>query len=93
MGRLWFVQHLVAAGYKHIAFLRQQISVNVKAMVTMQAARGAAIAATMKEAGLGKNIQVVYAGRNRARRRHGTDMLERANRPDAIFCWTDFICA
>ena len=90
LGATLVVQHLVAAGYKHIAFLSQQISVNEKAMVTMQRETG--YRAAMKEAGLGKNMQVAYAGqKSRETQTVARHMLEQRNRPDAIFCWTDFI--
>jgi LacI family transcriptional regulator len=90
LGARLVVQHLLGAGYKHIAYLSQQISVNEAAMVTMQ--REAGYRATMKEAGLGRNIQVVYAGqKSREAQSVARNMLEQRNRPDAIFCWTDFI--
>lgn len=90
LGASLVVQHLVAAGYKHIAFLSQQISVNEKAMVTMQ--REAGYRASMKDAGLSKNVQVVYAGqKSRETQTVARHMLEQRHRPDAIFCWTDFI--
>lgn len=90
LGATLVVQHLVAAGYRHIAFLSQQISTNEKAMVTMQREEG--YRATMKEAGLTKNIQVAYAGQTpREAQTVARHLLEQRNRPDAIFCWTDFI--
>ncbi len=90
LGASLVVQHLVAAGYKHIAFLSQQISVNEKAMVTMQ--REAGYRASMKDEGLSKNVQVVYAGqKSREAQTVARHMLEQRHRPDAIFCWTDFI--
>lgn len=90
LGATLVVQHLAATGYKHIAFLSQQISINEKAMVTMQREEG--YRAAMKDAGLSKNIQVVYAGQTpRESQTVARHMLEQRNRPDAIFCWTDFI--
>jgi DNA-binding LacI/PurR family transcriptional regulator len=90
LGATLVVQHLVEAGYKHIAYLSQQISINEKAMVTMQREDG--YRTTMKEAGLSKNIQVAYAGQTpREAQTVARHMLEQRNRPDAIFCWTDFI--
>jgi DNA-binding LacI/PurR family transcriptional regulator len=90
LGATLVVQHLVAAGYKHISFLSQQISVNEQAMVTMQ--RESGYRATMKAAGLSKNIQVTYAGqKSRETQTVARHMLEQRIRPDAIFCWTDFI--
>jgi LacI family transcriptional regulator len=90
LGARLVVQHLVAAGYKHIAYLSQQISVNEGSMVTMQ--REVGYRAAMKEAGLGRNVQVVYAGqKSREAQTVARNMLEQRVRPDAIFCWTDFI--
>lgn len=90
LGATLVVQHLLGAGYRHIAFLSQQISANEQAMVTMQ--RESGYRATMKEAGLSKNVQVVYAGQTRREAQTVTrHLLQQRNRPDAIFCWTDFI--
>jgi LacI family transcriptional regulator len=90
LGATLVVQHLVAAGYRHIAFLSQQISVNEKAMVTMERETG--YRAAMQEAGLGRNVQVIYAGqKSRETQTVARHLLEQRNRPDAIFCWTDFI--
>ena len=90
LGGQLVVQHLVAAGYKHIAFLSQQLSINETSMVTMHRETG--YRAAMKEAGLGKSVQVVYAGqKSREAQMVARHMLEQRNRPDAIFCWTDFI--
>ncbi len=90
LGATLVVQHLVAAGYKRIAFLSQHISMNEKAMVTMQRETG--YRETMKAAGLGRNLQVTYAGQTpREAQTVARHMLEQRNRPDAIFCWSDFI--
>lgn len=90
LGATLVVQHLVAAGYKRIAFLSQQISANEQVMVTKQ--REIGYRAAMKQAGLGKNIQVVYAGqKSREAQIVARHMLEQRVPPDAIFCWTDFI--
>ncbi|MEO7223972.1 MAG: LacI family DNA-binding transcriptional regulator [Devosia sp.] len=90
LGATLVVQHLVAAGYRQIVFLSQQISVNETAMVTMQ--RESGYRATMRQAGLSKNIQVIYAGQTRRESQNAArHLLEQRNRPDAIFCWTDFI--
>ena len=90
LGARLVVQHLVKTGYRHIAFLSQQISVNEGSMVTMQ--REIGYRAAMKEAGLARNVQVVYAGqKSREAQSVVRNILEQRNRPDAIFCWTDFI--
>lgn len=84
------VQHLAAAGYKHIAFLSQRIDPNVNSSVT--AHRESGYRRAMTEAGLSKYIQVVYARQtSRETQTVARHLLESRNRPDAIFCWTDFI--
>ncbi len=85
------VQHLVASGYKHIAYLSQQIKgANLAAMVTTR--REAGYRAAMKAAGLSKNIRVVSALQtSRDIQAVVRQMLETRSPPDAIFCWTDFI--
>jgi DNA-binding LacI/PurR family transcriptional regulator len=91
LGATLVVQHLVAAGYKHIAYLSQELnSGNEEKMVTTQ--REIGYRAAMHEAGLSRNIQVVYAGQtSREAQNAARHMLQGRNPPDAIFCWTDFI--
>jgi DNA-binding LacI/PurR family transcriptional regulator len=85
------VQHLIANGYKHIVYLSQQIhGANLPAMVTTW--REAGYRAAMQAAGLAKNIRVVEAVQtSREIQSAVRHLLESRNRPDAIFCWTDFI--
>ena len=46
----------------------------------------------MEAAGLGRHIQVSYAHQTaRETQTVARHLLEGRNRPDAIFCWTDFI--
>jgi DNA-binding LacI/PurR family transcriptional regulator len=46
----------------------------------------------MQAAGLGKHIQVVHALQtSRETQAVARHLLESRNRPEAIFCWTDFI--
>lgn len=85
------VQHLVAAGYKNIAYMSQQMhGASLSAMVTIE--REVGYRAAMREAGLGRYIRVVEAVQTsretQAETRH---LLQSRNRPEAIFCWTDFI--
>jgi DNA-binding LacI/PurR family transcriptional regulator len=85
------VRHLVAAGYKHITYLGQQMhGANLEAMVTTEREIGYRTA--MREAGLDKYIQVVEAVQtSRDTQNVARHMLQSRHRPDAIFCWTDFI--
>jgi LacI family transcriptional regulator len=85
------VQHLVAAGYKQITYLSQRMhGANLEAMVTVKRANG--YRAAMQAAGLGKHVRVIEAVQTsretQAAVRH---LLQARNRPEAIFCWTDFI--
>jgi LacI family transcriptional regulator len=84
------VEHLVAAGYRNIAYLSQDLHSTASAQVTMQ--REVGFRTAMQAAGLGKHIQVAHAlqtpRETQAVARH---LLEQRNRPEAIFCWTDFI--
>ncbi|MEO6012211.1 MAG: LacI family DNA-binding transcriptional regulator [Devosia sp.] len=90
LGGALVVQHLVAAGYKHIAFLSQQISDAEQMMVTTHREMGYREA--MERAGLARHIQVVKALQtSRETQIAARHLLEQRNRPNAIFCWTDFI--
>lgn len=84
------VQHLVAGGYRHIAYLGQELDDPEKVMITTE--REAGFLRAMHDAGLGRNAQVVTARQTsrevQAVVRH---LLQSRNRPEAIFCWTDFI--
>lgn len=85
------VQHLVAAGYKHITYLSQHLhGANLPAMVTTH--REAGYRTAMQAAGLSKNIRVVEAAQtSREIQTVVRQLLQSRNRPDAIFCWTDFV--
>jgi DNA-binding LacI/PurR family transcriptional regulator len=91
LGAALVVQHLVAGGHRKISYLSQQLhGANLAAMVTTQ--REAGYRAAMQEAGLKKHIQVVEAMQTSRETQHlARQMLQSRNRPDAIFCWTDFI--
>ena len=86
-GGLLVVRHLVAAGYKNIAmFSLQGESSSILSEREMGYRRG------MVEAGLGAAINIVQSPQimrdvQFAARR----LLQGPKRPDAIFCWTDFI--
>jgi DNA-binding LacI/PurR family transcriptional regulator len=91
LGATLVVQHLVGAGYKHIAFLSQEITTgNEGTMVTSYRETG--YRAAMQDAGLSRHVQVTYAGQtSREVQNAARHLLDARNRPDAIFCWTDFI--
>ncbi|HEX4297398.1 MAG TPA: LacI family DNA-binding transcriptional regulator [Devosia sp.] len=89
-GATLVVQHLVAGGYKHIAYISQELDDTEGAMVTTQRAIG--FRAAMREAGLSRSLQVVVAPQtSRELQGIARHMLQARNRPEAIFCWTDFI--
>ena len=85
------VQHLIASGHSHITYLSQQMhGANLDAMVTTK--REAGYRAAMHAAGLDKNVRVVEAVQtSREVQAVVRQLLQSRNRPDAIFCWTDFI--
>lgn len=85
------VQHLVASGYKHIAFLSQRVHGSMlEAMITTR--REAGYRAAMHAAGLDRNVRVVEAAQtSREVQAVARQLLQSRSRPDAIFCWTDFI--
>ena len=91
LGARLVVQHLVAGGYKHITFISQFLEDHPgDAMVTTQ--REIGFRRAMQEAGLGKHLQVVLAPQtSREVQSVARHLLQSRNRPEAIFCWTDFI--
>ena len=90
LGATLVVQHLVERGYRHIAFLSQRLDPMVDSSVT--AHREIGYRRAMEAAGLGRHIQVAYAHQtSRETQTVARHLLEGRNRPDAIFCWTDFI--
>jgi LacI family transcriptional regulator len=90
LGAALVVQHLVAGGYKHITFISQHFDMPEVAMVTTHRAIG--FRGAMQEAGLSRHAQVIMAPQTsrevQAVARH---LLQSRSRPEAIFCWTDFI--
>ena len=84
------VDHLVAQSYRHIAYLSQDLHQTAAAQVTTQ--REIGFRAAMKDAGLSKHAQVAHALQtSRETQAVARHLLESRNRPEAIFCWTDFI--
>jgi DNA-binding LacI/PurR family transcriptional regulator len=84
------VEHLVAAGYKNIAYLSQELHATASAQVTSQ--REIGFRAAMTAAGLAAHIQVAHSLQTPRETQHvARQLLESRHRPEAIFCWTDFI--
>jgi len=87
LGGLLVVRHLAAAGYQRIAMLSLQSGTS-----TILAERERGYRRGMMEAGLGGFIAVTHAPQTlRDVQLAARRMLLGPNRPDAIFCWTDFI--
>jgi len=84
------VQHLVAGGYRNIAMLSLDPLTDDAAQVTEQ--REIGYRRAMEQAGLKRYIKVVWAAqRPRDILPVVRQLLQSRGRPEAIFCWTDFI--
>lgn len=81
------VQHLVERGLKRISMLSLAVD---NGTVILQ--REAGYQSQMEEAGLGGHVQVVRSPQTlRDIQVTAKQMLEASPRPQAIFCWTDFV--
>jgi LacI family transcriptional regulator len=90
LGATLVVQHLVTAGYKHIAYLSQELDAPLEPMVTTWREQG--FRQAMQQAGLSRYLQVVSAPQtSRELQSIARHLLQSRNRPEAIFCWTDFV--
>jgi LacI family transcriptional regulator len=90
LGGALAVQHLVQAGYRNIAMISLALPPYDGSQVTQQ--REIGYRRAMDEAGLRRNIKVVMADQTPRELQAATRQLLRSRgRPDAIFCWTDFI--
>jgi DNA-binding LacI/PurR family transcriptional regulator len=90
LGATMVVRHLVAGGYRSIAYLTQPLVDAEGTMVTTQ--REIGYRATMTELGLARFINVVAAEQTaRETQTAARHLLQMRNPPEAIFCWTDFI--
>lgn len=86
-GAMLAIKHLVANGYKSIAMVSLMSGTS-----TILAQRELGYRRAMIEAGLSKNINVVRASQSlRDVQLAARRLLQGPHRPDAIFCWTDFI--
>jgi DNA-binding LacI/PurR family transcriptional regulator len=89
-GAALVVGHLADAGYKAIAFLT--LLLHRTDLETVTARREVGYRAAMTERGLGRHINVVRADQTpRETQTAARHLLEQRQRPEAIFCWTDFI--
>jgi LacI family transcriptional regulator len=90
LGGMLAVQHLVANGYRNIAMLSLEHKTEDGSQVTEQ--REIGYRRGMEAAGLKRYIKVVWAAqRPRDVLPAARQLLQNRNRPEAIFCWTDFI--
>ena len=91
LGGMLVVQHLVEQGYRNIAMLSLETG-RPDDRTTVTAQREIGYRRAMQEAGLKRYIKVAAAEQTsrdvQVAARH---LLERRSRPEAIFCWTDFI--
>jgi LacI family transcriptional regulator len=86
-GAMLAVKHLIANGYRNIAMLSLSSGTS-----TILSQRELGYRRAMIEAGLSKSINVVQISQSlREVQLAARRLLESPRRPDAIFCWTDFI--
>jgi len=90
LGARLVVQHLAKGGYRNIAMLGLGLQPNEMAQVTLQRELGYRNA--MDEVGLRRYTKIIRAEQT-AREVQGSvrQLLRSRGRPEAIFCWTDFI--
>jgi LacI family transcriptional regulator len=90
LGATLVVQHLAAAGYRNIAYVTQVLEDGESNMVTTH--REIGFRRAMQQEGLSRYVRVVQALQTsrdiQASARH---LLQSRSRPEAIFCWTDFV--
>lgn len=90
LGATLVVQHLAAAGYRHIAYISQALDDPQQVMVTTQ--REIGFRRAMQHEGLSRYLQVVPAPQTSRELQNITrHLLQSRSRPEAIFCWTDFV--
>jgi LacI family transcriptional regulator len=88
-GRL-VVRHLHDAGYRSIAYFNIDLPSNSEGVSVTMRANGYRRA--MEELGLSRHIHIVITDQTARSVRHtARQLLQSRHRPEAIFCWTDFI--
>lgn len=89
LGARLIVQHLAGMGYRSIVYFSQDLHLN-QTEVTYH--REVGYRTAMNEAGLGRYASVVMAEQApREVRTMVRQLLQGRPRPEAIFCWTDFV--
>jgi LacI family transcriptional regulator len=87
LGASLVVRHLVANGYRKIAMMSLASPTS-----TIMIEREIGYRRTMEEHGLGQYVTIIRCGQTvREVQTAGSKLLLGRDRPDAIFCWTDFI--
>jgi len=90
LGGALVVRHLYEAGYRNIAYFSLDLPPPYEGVTVTHREHG--YRAAMKELGLSRQIRVVVASDTpreiQVAARH---LLESRQRPEAIFCWTDFV--
>ena len=90
LGAELVVRHLADSGYKNIAFLSLELQNPDEVVVTGQ--REIGYRAAMAEKGLARHINIVRADQTaREMQLAARHLLQSRHRPEAIFCWTDFV--
>jgi len=91
LGGMLVVQHLTERGYRNIAMLSLETG-RPDDRTTVTAQREIGYRRAMEEAGLKRFIKVASAEQtSRDVQGAARHLLEGRSRPEAIFCWTDFI--
>jgi len=90
LGAALVVRHLASLGHRNIVFLSLQMPVIQD--VEVQVHREIGYSAAMAEAKLGRYTQIIRADQTaRETKTVARHLLQSRPRPDAIFCWSDFI--
>ncbi|MCX5494787.1 LacI family DNA-binding transcriptional regulator [Kaistia dalseonensis] len=90
LGANLVVKHLAGVGHRNIVFLSLQMPALDDVLITTQREIGYTTA--MAECGLARYTQIVRADQTaREARTLARHLLQSRQRPEAIFCWTDFI--
>jgi DNA-binding LacI/PurR family transcriptional regulator len=89
LGARLAVKHLVEAGYRRITMFSLLLP-DLQGVVP--APREAGYRAAMEQAGLGRSISIVQSEQTaREAQLAERHLLEQRSRPEALFCWTDFV--
>jgi LacI family transcriptional regulator len=90
LGARLVVRHLHDGGYRRIAYFALDLPVHSEGVTVNFRANGYRRA--MEELGLSRHIHIVIADQTARSVQHtARQLLQSRHRPEAIFCWTDFI--